>query len=113
LQVRRIIAKRLLESKQTTPALYISAEVSLDALDELRRSLAAQGTKVSVCTAAHSSTSCTAVCALVLLGCVIGHMRCHPSVYLSISALLADVEPYWALLNPDPMHCHVCHRRYL
>ncbi|GBF89491.1 dihydrolipoyllysine-residue acetyltransferase component 1 of pyruvate dehydrogenase, mitochondrial [Raphidocelis subcapitata] len=47
-QVRRIIAKRLLESKQTFPALYASADASLDGVQALRKQLAAQGIKVSV-----------------------------------------------------------------
>jgi hypothetical protein len=41
-QVRRIIAKRLLESKQQYPALYASADAPLDAVQALRKTLAAQ-----------------------------------------------------------------------
>lgn len=48
LQVRQIIAKRLLESKLTAPSLYVSADVTLDKLTEMRSSMAAQGTKVSI-----------------------------------------------------------------
>lgn len=47
-QVRSIIAKRLLESKLTAPSLYVSADVQLDQLTALRKTLAEQGTKVSV-----------------------------------------------------------------
>ncbi|KAI8466808.1 MAG: Lipoate acetyltransferase [Monoraphidium minutum] len=47
-QVRRIIAKRLLESKQTAPALYVAADAKLDGVIALRKQLAAQGVKVSV-----------------------------------------------------------------
>jgi pyruvate dehydrogenase E2 component (dihydrolipoamide acetyltransferase) len=46
--VRRIIADRLLASKRTLPASYLSAEVQLGPVQELRKALAAQGTKVSV-----------------------------------------------------------------
>jgi hypothetical protein len=42
MQVRSIIAKRLLESKLTAPSLYVSTDVQLDALTELRKTLAAQ-----------------------------------------------------------------------
>lgn len=41
-QVRSIIAKRLLESKLTAPSLYVSTDVQLDQLTELRKTLAAQ-----------------------------------------------------------------------
>lgn len=48
-QIRRVIAARLLESKLTAPALYIAADVSLDALGALRRALAEErGVKLSV-----------------------------------------------------------------
>jgi pyruvate dehydrogenase E2 component (dihydrolipoamide acetyltransferase) len=47
-QIRRIIAKRLLESKQTIPHLYLSASVDIDSIVELRTALKAQGAKVSV-----------------------------------------------------------------
>eukprot|EP00775_Hariotina_reticulata_P004905 gene4905-5149_t len=46
--VRKIIAKRLLESKLTAPSLYLSADVALDAINKLRKSLTEQGSKVSV-----------------------------------------------------------------
>jgi pyruvate/2-oxoglutarate dehydrogenase complex dihydrolipoamide acyltransferase (E2) component len=48
LQVRQIIAKRLLESKLTAPSLYVTAHVSLNNLEGLRVSLKAGGAKVSV-----------------------------------------------------------------
>lgn len=48
LQVRQIIAKRLLESKLTAPFLYVSADINLNKLTEMRKSMTAQGTKVSV-----------------------------------------------------------------
>ena len=47
-QVRRIIAKRLLESKQTAPSLYVTADAPLAAVQALRKQLAAQGVRVSV-----------------------------------------------------------------
>ncbi len=46
LQVRKIIAKRLLESKTTIPHMYVSADVDLTAVNQLRESLKAQGIKV-------------------------------------------------------------------
>lgn len=42
LQVRSIIAKRLLESKLTAPSLYVSTDVQLDQLTALRKTLAEQ-----------------------------------------------------------------------
>jgi pyruvate dehydrogenase E2 component (dihydrolipoamide acetyltransferase) len=47
-QVRKIIAKRLLESKLTAPSLYLTADVALDAVSKLRKTLAEQGSKVSL-----------------------------------------------------------------
>ncbi|KAL6638087.1 hypothetical protein ACP70R_025659 [Stipagrostis hirtigluma subsp. patula] len=48
-QIRKVIAKRLLESKQTTPHLYLSKEVVLDPLLAFRNELKEQhGVKVSV-----------------------------------------------------------------
>ncbi|PNW81578.1 hypothetical protein CHLRE_06g252550v5 [Chlamydomonas reinhardtii] len=47
-QIRRIIAARLLDSKRNTPSLYMRADACLDAVADLRASLAARGTKVSV-----------------------------------------------------------------
>jgi pyruvate dehydrogenase E2 component (dihydrolipoamide acetyltransferase) len=47
-QIRKIIAQRLLESKQTIPHLYLSADVDLDGVAALRESLKAQGQRVSV-----------------------------------------------------------------
>eukprot|EP00879_Flechtneria_rotunda_P001842 GHRR01002009.1.p1 GENE.GHRR01002009.1~~GHRR01002009.1.p1 ORF type:complete len:635 (+),score=234.41 GHRR01002009.1:105-2009(+) len=47
-QVRKIIAKRLLESKLTAPSLYVTADVRLDKLSAMRKGLVAQGSKVSV-----------------------------------------------------------------
>lgn len=48
-QIRKIIAKRLLESKQTTPHLYLSKDVVLDPLLAFRNELKEQhGVKVSV-----------------------------------------------------------------
>ncbi|KAF3434129.1 hypothetical protein FNV43_RR25232 [Rhamnella rubrinervis] len=38
-QIRKVIAKRLLESKQNTPHLYLSSEVALDPLLSLRKDL--------------------------------------------------------------------------
>jgi pyruvate dehydrogenase E2 component (dihydrolipoamide acetyltransferase) len=48
LQVRQIIAKRLLESKLTAPSLYVTADVRLGKLEALRESLKAGGIKLSV-----------------------------------------------------------------
>ncbi|KAI3429594.1 hypothetical protein D9Q98_005680 [Chlorella vulgaris] len=47
-QIRKIIAQRLLESKQTIPHLYVSADVDLDGVSALRAALKQQGVKVSV-----------------------------------------------------------------
>jgi pyruvate dehydrogenase complex dihydrolipoamide acetyltransferase long form len=46
--MRRVIAARLLESKSTTPHLYLSADVDLDRVAELRAALKQQGLKASV-----------------------------------------------------------------
>lgn len=48
-QIRKVIAKRLLESKQNTPHLYLSADVILDPLLSFRKELKDKfGVKVSV-----------------------------------------------------------------
>ncbi|KAF0896955.1 hypothetical protein E2562_030961 [Oryza meyeriana var. granulata] len=48
-QIRKVIAKRLLESKQTTPHLYLSQDIILDPLLAFRNELKEQhGVKVSV-----------------------------------------------------------------
>ncbi|KAL3137127.1 hypothetical protein ABBQ32_006699 [Trebouxia sp. C0010 RCD-2024] len=47
-QIRKIIAQRLLESKQQIPALYVSATADVDAVSALRQSLKDQGQKVSI-----------------------------------------------------------------
>ncbi|XP_062173817.1 dihydrolipoyllysine-residue acetyltransferase component 1 of pyruvate dehydrogenase complex, mitochondrial-like [Alnus glutinosa] len=48
-QIRKVIAKRLIESKQNTPHLYLSADVALDPLLSLRKELKEQhDVKVSV-----------------------------------------------------------------
>ncbi|KAI4352636.1 hypothetical protein L6164_006868 [Bauhinia variegata] len=48
-QIRKVIAKRLLESKQSTPHLYLTSDVILDPLLSLRKDLKEQyGVKVSV-----------------------------------------------------------------
>ncbi|MEW5297233.1 MAG: hypothetical protein WDW36_000457 [Sanguina aurantia] len=47
-QIRRVIASRLLESKVTIPAMYVTATAPLDAVQALRSELASQGIKVSV-----------------------------------------------------------------
>lgn len=46
--MRKVIAKRLLESKTTVPHMYISADIALDKIMAMRKSLAANGIKVSV-----------------------------------------------------------------
>ncbi|KAJ9523020.1 hypothetical protein QJQ45_023811, partial [Haematococcus lacustris] len=48
LQIRKIIAQRLLASKVGIPALYLSADVVMDELLGLRKALAARDIKVSV-----------------------------------------------------------------
>jgi hypothetical protein len=48
LQIRKVIAQRLVESKTSIPGLYASVDVRLDALGALRKQLAAQGVKLSV-----------------------------------------------------------------
>lgn len=45
-QIRKIIAQRLLESKQTIPSLYVTATADIDAVTELRQQLKDQGKKV-------------------------------------------------------------------
>lgn len=51
-QIRRVIARRLLESKQTIPHYYLTVDVSLDKLTAVRKQLndqlASRGTKLSV-----------------------------------------------------------------
>ena len=46
-QIRKIIAQRLLESKQQIPALYVTATADVDAVSALRQSLKDQGQKVT------------------------------------------------------------------
>jgi pyruvate dehydrogenase E2 component (dihydrolipoamide acetyltransferase) len=46
--MRRTIAKRLLESKQTVPHFYLTAEVEIEELLALRKKINANGTKISV-----------------------------------------------------------------
>lgn len=46
--IRRVIARRLVESKKTIPALYVRAEVDLDPVNALRGQLKAGEKKVSV-----------------------------------------------------------------
>ena len=45
-QIRKIIAQRLLESKQKVPHLYVRADADIGKLTEMRTSLKEQGTKV-------------------------------------------------------------------
>lgn len=45
-QIRKIIAKRLLESKNTVPHYYVKATADLGAATGLRKTMKAQGTKV-------------------------------------------------------------------
>lgn len=42
-QIRAIIAKRLLESKTTIPAIYVAADADLGAVNAMRKVLAEQG----------------------------------------------------------------------
>lgn len=46
--MRRVIAQRLLQSKQSLPAIYVTARARLKALSELRAALKAAGMKASV-----------------------------------------------------------------
>lgn len=46
-QIRKIIAQRLLESKQQIPSLYVTATADVDAVSALRQSLKDQGQKVT------------------------------------------------------------------
>ena len=46
--MRKVIAKRLLESKTTVPHMYVSADIVLDNVIAMRKKLAANGVKVSV-----------------------------------------------------------------
>ena len=46
-QIRKIIAQRLLESKQQIPAMYVTATADVDAVTTLRQSLKEQGRKVN------------------------------------------------------------------
>ena len=52
-QIRKIIAQRLLGSKQTVPHLYVRADADVDKLTELRATLKDQGIKVR-----HATVSC-------------------------------------------------------
>ena len=45
-QIRKIIAQRLLESKQRIPHYYLSADADLGVVSSLRKSLKEQGQKV-------------------------------------------------------------------
>ena len=45
-QIRKIIAQRLLESKQQIPSMYVTATADVDAVSDLRQSLKDQGQKV-------------------------------------------------------------------
>lgn len=47
-QIRKIIAQRLLESKQQIPSLYVSATADVDAVSALRQALKDQGQKVTM-----------------------------------------------------------------
>lgn len=47
-QIRKIIAQRLLESKQTIPHLYLSADADLADVQKMRETMKAQGIKVSI-----------------------------------------------------------------
>lgn len=46
--MRKVIARRLLESKTTVPHMYASIDISLDNVLSMRKRLAANGTKISV-----------------------------------------------------------------
>ena len=46
--IRKVIARRLLESKTTVPHMYVSADIGLDKILSMRKSLAANGVKISV-----------------------------------------------------------------
>lgn len=46
--IRKIIASRLLESKTTVPHMFVSADIKLDKIAEMRAALLSRGTKISV-----------------------------------------------------------------
>lgn len=46
--IRKIIASRLLESKTTVPHMFISADIKLDKIAEMRAALLSRGRKISV-----------------------------------------------------------------
>ena len=56
-QIRKIIAKRLLESKTTVPHYYVKATAELGAATAMRKSMKAQGTKV--CSLASTTIGCS------------------------------------------------------
>lgn len=71
-QIRKITARRLLESKQTIPHYYLSIDCRVDKLHALRAqlnaALADKGTKLSVndfIVKASALVSCASVCARV------------------------------------------------
>ena len=61
-QIRKIIAQRLLESKQQIPSMYVSATADVDAVSALRQSLKDQGQKVIA--AGYITCFCWQVCIL-------------------------------------------------
>ena len=61
-QIRKIIAQRLLESKQQIPSLYVTATADVDAVSALRQSLKNQGQKVIA--AGCIITFCLQICTL-------------------------------------------------
>ena len=62
-QIRKIIAQRLLESKQKIPHYYLSADADLGVVSSLRKSLKEQGQKVPAACFSSCLLLLQAVCA--------------------------------------------------
>ena len=59
-QMRKIIAQRLQESKQTIPSLYVTATADIDAVSALRQQLKDQGKKVCCPYSVQRAVQCSA-----------------------------------------------------
>ncbi len=59
-QIRKIIAQRLLESRQQIPSMYVTASADVDAVAALRQSLKEQGKKVDTFTLPGNSHNVSA-----------------------------------------------------
>lgn len=102
-QIRKIIAQRLLESKQQIPSLYVSATADVDAVSALRQSLKDQGQKVTVALCIHLScfqqystdmftlsASCTTQQCQQCTECMIAAASVIPSIIHMLIRLHAD-----------------------